>query len=387
MYTKRVLILLISIPINMQPMQAILGRTVNVGKGLTNPVIVPTLVRASEPIKPITFSDLVVRNPRAALCLMDACEISFQQSLVRNHFNITDPNLDLKFAINHYNTVSPFYAKNCPVFHLGECSAQDCILSRAYNPDYRKRYEQLIVNKLLTKKKGVVTYTSFGAGAKFQDLVILTKYLLCKPDAKVDIHLIDIKHLFFVAGRMLMEEKQEVKEDTSEKLEPIAHQMVYIMKQAESVPDNVTDADIRKTIQWIYMMKEKEGMQFIHWLKNTFPKAHLQLYMHDGALDFVEYIEKNKMSYPDMLTTVDIEDGMSRKNKGPQNYLQLCVKTLQKNPLSSNIWLSKYNKKLKMDGKAHLLSMALQPSHNAYACNFKEKDNAVGTKIYITDSM
>ena len=78
--------------------------------------------------------------------------------------------------------------------------------------------------------------------------------------------------------------------------------------------------------------------------------------MNESTPSYLKYIEQNQLSSPDVITTADIQDEMCLLNRAPQDYVLLCIKTLQKKP-TSNVFLSHNSKKL---NSASLETISLQ---------------------------
>lgn len=273
------------------------------------------------------------------------------------------------------------YTTKHPLFLLGECTAEDsrpCILSRCYEPNFREQYESRVVTSLgnkLSKLDRPVQYVSFGSGGMFQDHVALTKALAKNPDAKIDVHLIDIKHKYFVACRESLNNTREV--DYMNNTDPnhvMESARKYCLASNQNISENVL-IDLTNDYQYI----EFRAQQSIAWLSRTFPQAQLKLYLHDSTASYHAYIDRENIAIPDVIAAADIDDEMSWAYRSGLCYAQLCIRALQRNPLVDNIWLRKdFGRPV-----ALLTSVALEESAGAEKENVKiENDEEI--PLYIT---
>lgn len=284
--------------------------------------------------------DSLLTNPYKAL---------IQGYKIRTNFadkfkNENGDDLDLKKQLSTYKKLKKETKKKSPLFLLGECT-EGCVLSRAYESDYRKIYEDRVIAALSAKSKILeqpMQYTSFGCGGMFQDLVVITKFLAQNPNAKIDIHLIDMQHTPYCGIRNLLQKDFAVKPKENIDLEPEMEKIIALAREkwgAEKLSDNV----IKNSITISYIEQEDKGKQFISYLRKTFPHAQISLCLHASTDDYIIYLKEHNIPYPDIVTAADIMDEMSLLKKSAKNYISLCIKTLQNKPESTNIWLDKEN--------------------------------------------
>jgi hypothetical protein len=257
--------------------------------------------------------------------------------------------LDSQAQLTLYKNLIAQYAKESPLFLLGECRKEEekiCTLSRAYQPEYRKLYEDAVVTSLLEKlnKQQAVNYTSFGSGAAFQDMVILTKTLCQKPNATMQIHLVDTKHATYVAAQNYLGNKQhQITTEQNTNITEILDELVQFVRENGGATAEDSDLDIKDWAEQDIASNESHAQQFIKYLQTTFPGATLSLHLHSSTPDYVKYLDANTnvMNYPDVLTAADIEDEESKDNNAGGAYLYLCKKTLEQNRHSYNVYLNK----------------------------------------------
>ncbi len=276
------------------------------------------------------------------------------------------------------------YTKEQPLFLLGECVKEDwghCLLSRIYKPKFRQQFESSVVTSLknkLTSLARPVQYVSFGSGGMFQDHVILTKTLAKKPDAQLDVHLIDLKYTPYVKCRDLLNNTRLVDSHIDTDPTPVMEAFKKLVRDDKAVPESMGDEELTRVLMNVCLNHEVPAQQSLRWLAKTFPQAQLKLHLHDTADSYHQYIERTNTQSADVIATADIQDEMSLIQQAGPNYAQLCVQTLQKNPHADNIWLTKNPRQ----GIASLARIKLEESAEA------EKHDAevrgVSIPVYIT---
>lgn len=272
------------------------------------------------------------------------------------------------------------YEKICPVYFLGECVREDwwyCVLSRRFEPLYRESFEQNVVKTLLacldSKAERPVQYVGFGCGGAFQDFVIAVKTLAQKPDASLAIHLIDRKYTPCVACLGLLSDSHQI----VPKIPIDYYRIMPLVKQrykdewgAKDLPDvQFENAVIGESIRI-----EVRAKQFVSFLQKTFPRAHVELFLHSDKQDYLEYIEKHGSRYADVISAADIQDEMSLLTRGPLDYGLLCQRVLQQNPESRNYWLSRWQ-------NVTIEQLSLTESTNSKREKFDNVDLYVSSEI------
>lgn len=240
------------------------------------------------------------------------------------------------------------YEKICPVYFVGECVREDwwdCILSRRFEPSYRESFEQKVVHALIgcLDRNGArpVQYVGFGCGGTFQDFVIAVKTLAQKPDASLVIHLIDRQYTPCVCCLELLNNSHEIVPEIANdyySVMPLAKQKYRVKWQAQDVPD----VKFENAVVGESLRIEIHAKQFLAYIQKTFPRAHIVLCLHYDKQNYLEYIEKYHLHYPDVIAAADIQDEMSLLAQAPIHYASLCSEVLQKHPTSQNFWLSRW---------------------------------------------
>jgi len=323
----------------------------------------------------------LVKNPSAVLKNISKIRDSWNAKRPKEtNFQTIE---DITQFKKQYQQLLDQYTNECPLFLLDECKEEGfgpCLLSRTYEPTYRNIFEGKSVAALVAKTKTVknqpVHYTSFGCGGMFQDLVILTKTLTQVPDAHIDIHLIDLKNSWYVAycdrifkTREITDQCVVTEKDLVESIEEFKKEKPSFIYEDDSLVDLLALASIDK---------EAKCKQFISWLCKTFPQAKLSLYVHGTTDSYLKYIEDNKLSYADVITTADIDDDFAITSFPA--YVKLCAKTLEKNSAADNFWL------IKNGQEPAIFSLALQASSGADKVEFEDGDSTMPT-VYATEEI
>lgn len=241
------------------------------------------------------------------------------------------------------------FEKKCPLLFLGECTKESwgaCLLSRTYQQRYRNEFEKKVTNALIKKSNlhtdRAIQYVSFASGGGFQDLVILAKTLAQKPNAKIIIHLIDLKHTIYKAACDLLNDDQEIQKDKLFDYNSISENFIVNARQRGNMKGS--DEEIYNFLKDTCSEIREKNIQFISWLQKMFPKAHLSLYIHDNVKNYLIHRESHDLSLPDVIATADIQDEMSLMYNSTNHYiLDLCLPLLQKDYEIKNYWLLKNN--------------------------------------------
>jgi len=121
---------------------------------------------------------------------------------------------------------------------------------------------------------------------------------------------------------------------------------------------------VRRDISGIIFYKETEIKQFVTTLDKMFPDAKINLLVHSSQSDYLDYIKKNSLSYPDILAAADIQDEISLLKRSGSDHLKLASETCKNNPSSQN-FLLKYSPENKLVDIITLVPKTswLQPSY------------------------
>ncbi|MFA6527617.1 MAG: hypothetical protein WCT20_04290 [Candidatus Babeliales bacterium] len=290
------------------------------------------------------FLNLVLTNQAAALNKIDT-----ENDAAIQHMK--DLDIEKKAPIEQCELFREFVQKQesvCPVILLGECTKEDfwdCRLSRTYQPFYRNCFEENVVTALLGKLTAIDTrqieYVGFGVGGCFQDFVIVAKTLAQKPNAPLSIHLIDRNFTPYVKWRDELNSGRCIDRDYfSDFIAQKPRLLGYGRK--EWADENISDTQLEQRLFGECTRIEVQALQFIGFLKKMFPQSHLQLYLHESSESYLDYINRHQMTPADLITAADIQDEMSLLRRSMRDYLLLCEKTLQQNPLSLNFLLDKH---------------------------------------------
>ncbi len=288
------------------------------------------------PYTPEQLLKLVIHNPKKALTYVYKVNDKFATSAEKS------PQKVLELARQ--------YEQDCPLLSLGECTQEDwgaCILSRYYDPKFREHFESKVVAAICKRLKGgkVVNYVGFGSGGMFQDLVIMAKALTKNPTAQININLIDPKYYHYMAMRDYLKNGREVGQKYDDTpTEKFANYALTKAKEEVKKYDEtlkVSDAEFKENFKSNMTFEGMKYKQFLSFLQKMFPKATPTLSIHGSTDEYLKYVDTNKSSYPDVVTTADIQDEMSLIKDSVYNYAKLSLLTKKKQPSSINFWLSK----------------------------------------------
>lgn len=252
-----------------------------------------------------------------------------------------------KFLMIFNNAVKK-YEKESPIFFLGECTGTNsglpCIFSRKLNPHFRETFENIVSSRLIQcidVSADPISYTSFGCGDALQDMVVLAGVLAQKPNATLNINLIDVQHRWFIfANEYFKAPKKITKESACFDFKRFDGDFINAVK-AEANDDKKDCNTIKTELIAGYLKIERRYKQFITWLQYTFPQAKISLCIHDSANSYIDYIKQHNLAYPDVISAADIQDEISGLKEGPRSYVKLTLQVLENKPNSSNVWLAK----------------------------------------------
>jgi hypothetical protein len=257
-----------------------------------------------------------------------------------------------------YTSLTEKYEHIFPLFLLNECTKEigntetndNCLLSRTYKPHYRNCFEKhasnLLIEKLQKSPNQPVTYTSFGCGGAFQDLIIITKALIQQPKALLTIHLIDGVNTPYTSAVDFLNHTHEIKVEQNFTFgSQLAEYEQYARDKEKHDPaiQNFTQEALKLQLLDLCLSTQAKYKQFLSWLNKQFSQATISLYVHNQASNYCNFINENKCSHADVVTTVDIDDETSKETHSIQDYTALCLTTLTNNPTSVNAWLRKTN--------------------------------------------
>ncbi len=327
----------------------------------------------------ITYTpDSLIANPVQYLTNMNTALDAFKQEADNLETTKTTDQHDLANLTKKYKAVIQKHEQTCPLFLLKECTKEigniqlnnNCLLSRTYKPHFREIFEkhtsQLLIEKLQASSTTPITYTSFGCGEAFQDLIIITKVLIKQPKALLTIHLIDGNNTPYVAAVDFLACSREItiKHDFSfdsrlEEYEPYARNKDKDYPEIQAMSHQA----LKQQLTLLCLEKEAQYKQFLSWLTQKFPLSQISLYLHDQVINYCNFIKKNNLPHADVITAADIEDDESLANGSIQDYKILCGETLTKNPTSVNAWLGKLD-----DNSARILTVSL-PTRLSFKLN------------------
>jgi hypothetical protein len=336
--------------------------------GLRNVVLAGTATAAVtylyEKYKKPNFLDSTLCNPQAITEYLDRYKNKLDQAS-----NVIDKIENIDERMNTYKELVEKYQKEAqaPFLRLGECAAKSCPLTRSNNEAYRRIFENTTSEALLGKLKTTndVVYTSFGSGGKLQDLKILTQVLAKKPDARVAVHLIDVRnqayanycnllhggqvkneHAFSlesVRAQLLQQAKEQFEESLQEYLhedDPSRLEFVDRTSREKTIASLREEGINEKEVQMMTFVEDLDHKAFLSWFTSNFPKATISLYTHGSAKGYLEAINKYRLPLPDVLVSADIQDDTGHAHHAFENYNMLCSYMHEKKASCTNILLA-----------------------------------------------
>lgn len=325
--------------------------------------------------------DSLVANPLLHLQKMHTTFNQFEKEF--NKLNKSHKKSQLNLT-KTYNSIVQKHEQTCPLFLLGECTEEmeniindgNCLLSRTYKPEFRAAFErhtsQLLINKLQISPTTAVNYTSFGCGAGFQDLVIITKALIEQPKALLNIHMIDSNNTPYVSAIDFLDYSRKIIIDQIPfSFESrLAEYAKHTREQEKDEPEikSMTEKELQQELLLLCLAKEAQYKQFLSWLTQKFSLAKISLYLHAQVTNYCDFLEKNKFPHADIVTTADIDDYESLTHGSLQDYEELCIKTLAAKPTSNTAWLKKID-----DNSVGILTARLPQTENSTQLFFDVK--------------
>lgn len=308
--------------------------------------------------KPQFTIDQFLKNPEALRVeaeKIDSCQLTERAF---------DDASSVENAVAAFKKHAQNMSAKLPICFLGECSAEGffpCILNRKTNPQYRKKFEDLVSTALVEKiaaSPEPVVYTTFGPGGMFQDFVILVKTLAQKPDAKLHINLIDRQYWLYVDCLHKLNQPRTVGTEPID-ISSIKKDLILDARKDSSLAKK-SDDEIERLLWQITLQNEVRFQQFITGLNTLFPKASISLLVHESATGYEQY---RKTTQPpttaDVLVAADIEDDMCLMSNAPYSYTALCAAAFKLKPTAQAIYLSKD----RTTNTAHITTFSSDPSH------------------------
>ncbi|HEX2978161.1 MAG TPA: hypothetical protein VHO47_03520 [Candidatus Babeliales bacterium] len=287
--------------------------------------------------------DSLICNPNVALVQANSIRKQFKSEAKKSGLDKVE---NTERLIGESDKLLIKYEQKSPIFLLGECVKEGwgpCLLSRSYQPKYREVFEEKVSSALLGKlnSNGSANYVSFASGGNFQDLVLLTKTLALKPDAQLDVHLIDFQYTPFVKYLDVAQNNRKLDSDKSfDFSEKVLSEMAEFARKewglGEKEPEEIKEM-LKGDIHGIGSAKNQLAVT----LKKMFPHAVVNFHLHDTAESYLNYIKDKNLSHADVISTCDIQDEMSLLKRSLLHYKKLCAETLQKKQDSKNIFLTK----------------------------------------------
>lgn len=277
----------------------------------------------------------IVSNSVEALDGLNSIDKEFQEALDEV---AGTREIGLEMLRNKQAIIAQFEQK-CPLFLINEC--QSCSLTRFQTPQLRDRFESRVVSQVIEKlaHNEIVHYASFGSGSLFQDLVILTKILNQKSNAHLVVHCIDNKYRSAALYQEIAQETRQILPHDSEDIKVLMQKFKQGLSTKKNYPD-LPDEGLEEFV--LYIIQEGRLFHQLNaFMKQNFADARIEIHIHPSVRVYCEYLAKHTMQYPDVLVAADIEDP-ENGGLGAEDYCELCIRTLQNNPSSKNLWLSKY---------------------------------------------
>jgi hypothetical protein len=323
--------------------------------------------------------DVLVANPIEYLIKAKTTYDAFAQEVQNLEATKTTNQHELANLITQYKAVIEKHEQTCPLFFLNECTEEtnniqlnnNCLLSRTYKPHFREAFEKhtskLLLEKLQSSPTTPITYTSFGCGNAFQELIIITKTLIEQPKAQLTIHLIDGVHTSYVTAVDFLGYSREITTQHNfsfgSRLEEYEQ---YARNKEKHDPEiqAMSCQTLKQQITFACLEQEIKYKQFLSWLQQKFSLAQISLYLHDTSTHYFNFLTKNNLAHADIITTADIDDDESLKNGSINHYAMICIKTLNAKIDAKTAWLKK------LDAHNAGILTASIPAKNSTNCYF-----------------
>jgi len=298
----------------------------------------------------ITYSaNAIVANPVECLKKIRTTDKPYCQDL--KNINLTLPTLK-----ENYISCIKKHEQTCPLFLLDECTQVTCsnkiltfpcAFSRLKNPAIRESFEKrtsdLLSNKINEAQGQLVTYTGFGCGEAFQDLIIITKALMTHQKAHLNIHLIDDNNTSYSWATDFLNHCPEIKTDDifldfESRLPELAQ---HVREINQNIPEiqNMPSETLQQQLAFSCLKKEVQYKQFIKWLAQQFPESKIALYCHNVVQTYCNFLQNNNLAHADIITASDIDDQGAIEMGAICEYAALCKATLNAKPTSNSAWL------------------------------------------------
>lgn len=269
----------------------------------------------------------------------------------------------------------------CPLVLVGECEGT-CVLNRARNPHFREAFERRVSGHLLKKLASgkSVQYTDFGSGSLFQVLVTVAKVLDKQPAAALDLHVIDHANDAFSFYRdHVGRDRRFTAQDQRMIKEQLSPELISRIKYRRYQED-LEDVEVEKIFKAHYSGIALKSSEMITFLDKAFPAATLSLSLHGCVQDYLSYLTNRQLPYPDVVTAADIQDSYSNRSGAYNDYVNLCIKTLLKNPSAETVWL-------RIDAQPNSASIATikseqESSDNLSGMIFYQKSESIDTQAH-----
>ncbi|HTM06530.1 MAG TPA: hypothetical protein VL201_04780 [Patescibacteria group bacterium] len=236
-----------------------------------------------------------------------------------------------------------------PVFLLGECKKEGCLLDRTLNSEYRKIFQEHFVKAVLPKvKKSLSLYwLSFASGGLFQDLCTACGLLAQYPTLNLSLDLVDLEFEPLVRFLRVTNQGREFDLDKCSKIlesaitadAPIFEKCVNVGRPKHS-DRSINNVDLRTSMMVQIWDNYLILRQFDLFFKRYFLSAKVSIHLYDTVDSYIDNIEKQNI-LPDIVTAVGIASCSSEKNI--DNYQKLCFEILYNNPKIPNICLDTIN--------------------------------------------
>jgi hypothetical protein len=323
--------------------------------------------------------DALVANPVEYLIKRETAYNAYRQDIEILETTKTIDTHDLANLITKYKAAIQKHEQTCPLFFVTECTQEEnnialnnnCLLSRTYKPHFREAFEkhtsQLLLEKLQSSPTSPITYTSFGCGNAFQELIIITKALIEQPQAQLKIHLIDGCHSPYVSAIDFLAYSREITVKQNFSFDSRLEEYEQYARNKELHDPEIqamSCQELRQQITLACLEQEAKYKQFLSWLQQKFSLAHISLYIHTTSSDYLNFLTKNNFRHADVLTATDIDDDESVKYMSLYHYAMLCIKTLNAKPDAKTAWLKKFD-----THNAGILR-ACMPTKNSTNCFF-----------------
>ncbi len=250
-----------------------------------------------------------------------------------------------------------------PLLFIRECCTENdmpCRLSREAHPEYRSNFEKRVSTALsqkisLSPKKEVIC-TAFACGSMLLELRVLMATLTQHPEAQITMHCIDMRF----AEYFRCHDPSEPCEVTlqTDGLSFLIHNKTRLMESLVHELDVVSKKSIINA-GYKLLGIERLCKQFLGCLKKLFPLANIRLFLFETASDYLAYCEKKSVPCPDIISTVDIWDSECKDTGAQEDYANLCLQILKRNPTMNNFWLEAQNDVVRM------LTLLLSPAPGA----------------------